>query len=131
MRCLCCGVCCRETEMLLSSKDIEQLEKEGYQREFFAVFDKEGNAKLRNMKSHCVFYDVEKSRCKVYASRSLGCRLYPVIYVENKGIVVDNICRAKGNFNEKTMERKGKKVLKLLEKIDEEAESKRDRGSPF
>lgn len=113
--------------MLLSSGDIEQLEKEGHQREFFALFDNEGYAKLRNMKSHCVFYDVEKSRCKVYASRPLGCRLYPVIYVENKGIVVDNICSARGKFNEKTMEGKGRKVLKFLEKIDEEAESRRNR----
>jgi Fe-S-cluster containining protein len=112
--------------MLLSSGDIEQLEKAGYRREVFALFDVEGYAKLRNVESHCVFYDVESSRCKVYASRPLGCRLYPIIYVENKGIVADKICRARGKFDEKTLERRGRKVLRLLEKIDEEAESRRN-----
>lgn len=126
MYCLRCGVCCRETEMLLSGEDIEQLEREGYRREFFALYDKEGYAKLRNMQSHWVFYEVKSSRCKVYAARPLGCHLYPVIYVEAKGIVVDKICRAKGKFNEKTMREKGRKVLKLLEKIDEEAEGRRN-----
>jgi len=112
--------------MLLSGGDIEKLEREGYRRDFFALFDKEGYAKLRNMQSHCVFYDVKSSRCKVYAARPLGCRLYPVIYVESNGIVVDKICRAKGKFNEKIIEGKGRKVLKLLKKIDEEAESRRN-----
>ena len=111
--------------MLLSCGDIEQLEQEDYPREFFVLFDKEGYAKLRNEQSHCVFYDVKSRRCKVYSSRPLGCRLYPVMYVEAKGIVVDKICRAKGKFNEKTLEGKGRRVLKLLEKIDEEAESRR------
>jgi Fe-S-cluster containining protein len=111
--------------MLLSRGDIEKLEREGYPREFFVFFDKEGYAKLRNKRSHCVFYDVKSRRCKVYSSRPLGCRLYPVIYVEAKGIVVDKICRAKGKFNEKTLEGRGRRVLKLLEKIDEEAESRR------
>ena len=127
MRCLRCGVCCMETEMLLSREDIEKLEREGYRREFFVLFYKEGYAKLRNMQSHCVFYEVKSCRCKVYAARPLGCRLYPVIYVEAKEIVVDKICRAKGKFNEKIMEGQGRKVLKLLEKIDEEAESRRNR----
>jgi Fe-S-cluster containining protein len=110
--------------MLLSSGDIEQLEKAGYRREFFVLFDVEGYAKLRNVKSHCVFYNVKNNRCKVYASRPLGCRLYPIIYVENKGIVVDKICRARDKFDEKTLEGRGRKVLRLLEKIDEEAESR-------
>ena len=111
--------------MLLSGGDIEKLEREGYLREFFALFDKEGYAKLRNMQSHCVFYDVKSSRCKVYAARPLGCRLYPVIYDETKGMVVDDICPAEGNWNEKKIERRGKKVIKLLGKIDAEAKRRR------
>jgi Fe-S-cluster containining protein len=125
MRCLRCGVCCTETEMLLSKDDIERLERKGYPREFFVLFDKEGYAKLRNVKGHCVFYDVENRRCMVYGVRPLGCRLYPVIYDEEKGIVADEICPAKDRFSEKVLTRKGRKVIKLLERIDAEAENRR------
>ena len=126
MRCLRCGDCCKETEMLLSTEDINRLEGKGYRREFFALFDKEGYARLRNLHGHCVFYDTENRRCKVYRFRPLGCRLYPVVYDEEKGIVVDEICRAKGKLNEKRIARKGQRVLKLLERVDAEAESRRN-----
>ena len=125
MRCLRCGVCCTETEMLLSNEDIERLERMGYLRGFFVFFDKEGYATLRNAKGHCVFYDVEKRRCRVYGVRPAGCRLYPVIYDEEKGIVSDEICRARERFSEKVLTRKGRKVIKLLERIDAEAECRR------
>ncbi len=125
MRCLRCGACCRETEMLLANADIERLERKGYSKEFFVRFDRTGYAKLRNRLGHCVFYDTEKQRCKVYRERPLGCRLYPVIYDEAEGIVADSICPARGNWNEKRIERKGKKVIKLLEKIDAEAKRRR------
>ncbi|MBT0160334.1 YkgJ family cysteine cluster protein [Candidatus Bathyarchaeota archaeon A05DMB-2] len=126
MWCLRCGDCCTETEMLLSRGDIERLERNGYPREFFVLFDREGYAKLRNQHGHCVFFNVEARRCKVYESRPLGCRLYPVIYDEEKGIVVDEVCRAQNKFSEKLLERKGKKVLRLLKRIDAEAEGRRN-----
>ena len=80
--------------MLLSTEDIERLERKGYDRNFFARCDLEGYVTLRNYSGYCVFYDVQKKRCKVRAIRPLGCRIYPVIYDEEKGIVVDNICPA-------------------------------------
>ena len=125
MRCLRCGICCRETEMLLSTEDIERLERKGYTREFFAKCDPKGYITLRNYRGYCVFHDVEKRRCKVHADRPLGCRLYPVIYDEAKGIVVDTICHAHGTVTEKQKAKRGKKVLKLLEKIDAEAKRRR------
>ena len=124
MRCLRCGACCRETEMLLSTEDIERLERKGYSKEFFVRFDRAGYAKLRNQQDHCVFYDVEKRRCKVHADRPLGCRIYPVIYDEARGIVVDSICHAQSTVTEKQKAKRGKKVLKLLEKIDTEAKKR-------
>ena len=125
MRCLRCGACCKETEMLLSTEDIERLERKGYSKKFFVRFDSEGYAKLRNQHGHCVFYYAKKQQCKIYKDRPLGCRLYPVIYDEIRGIVVDDICPAGSNWNEKKIERKGKKVLKLLGKIDGEAKRRR------
>ena len=125
MRCLRCGVCCKETEMLLSADDIERVERKGYDRDFFVRFDSEGYATLRNNRGYCVFYDAEKSRCKVRAHRPLGCRIYPVIYDENKGITVDTICSSRNSVTDKQKARRGKKVLKLLETIDAEAKNRR------
>jgi Fe-S-cluster containining protein len=125
MRCLRCGVCCKETEMLLSTKDIERLEKKGYNRDFFVRFDTEGYATLRNHQGHCVFYDPEKRRCKVRAHRPAGCRLYPVLYDENKGITVDTICPSRNTVTDKQKAKKGEKVLKLLKTIDAEAKKRR------
>ena len=125
MRCLRCGVCCRETEMLLSTEDIERLGRKGYRKEFFVRFDRAGYVKLRNRQGYCVFYDVEKRLCKVRADRPLGCRIYPVVYDEEKGILVDSICSAQSSVTEKQKAARGRNVLVLLEKIDAEAKKRR------
>ena len=127
MRCLRCGVCCRETEMLLSENDIEGLEGKGYNRDFFVRFDSEGYALLRNYHGYCVFYDAEKRCCKVHAHRPLGCHIYPVIYDEDKGIVVDHICPSRSSVTEKEKAKRGEKVLKLLKTIDADAKRRRVR----
>ncbi|MBN1244140.1 YkgJ family cysteine cluster protein [Candidatus Bathyarchaeota archaeon] len=111
--------------MLLSAKDIERLERKGYDRDFFMRFDSEGYATLRNYRGFCVFYNAEKRCCKVRAHRPLGCRIYPVIYDENKGIVVDTICPSRGSVTEKQKAKRGEKVLRLLETIDAEAKKRR------
>jgi Fe-S-cluster containining protein len=115
--------------MLLSAKDIMRLEKKGYNRNFFVHFDSEGYATLRNYHGHCVFYDPEKKRCKVRANRPAGCRIYPVIHDEDKGITVDSICPNRNSVTEKEKTKKGKKVLRLLETIDAEAEKRRATNS--
>ncbi len=125
MRCTHCGVCCKETEMLLSREDIERLAKIGYERDFFAQSDQQGYFTLRNRRGYCVFYDVEKRICNVRSSRPLGCRIYPVIYDEEKGIVVDSICPTKDTVTEKQKVAKGQKVLELLSRIDSEAKKRR------
>lgn len=125
MHCLRCGLCCTETEMLLSIEDIERLVVRGHPKDFFVTFDEEGYAILRNLDNHCVFYDVQNRRCRVYSFRPSGCRVYPVIYDERKGIVLDYICRAKDTLDEKQIARKGLIVLRLLDKIDAEAEKRR------
>jgi Fe-S-cluster containining protein len=111
--------------MLLSAEDVERLERKGYDRDFFVRFDSEGYATLRNNRGYCVFYDAEKRRCEVRAHRPLGCRIYPVIYDENKGITVDTICPSRGSVTDKQKAKRGEKVLKLLETIDAEAKQRR------
>jgi Fe-S-cluster containining protein len=125
MHCLRCGECCKETEMLLSNEDIERLERKGYVRDFFVRFDKEGYGILRNQAGNCVFFDPEKRVCRERASRPLGCRIYPVMHDEDKGIVIDDICPARNTISEKQKAKRGKKVLKLLQSIDAEAKKSR------
>ena len=115
--------------MLLSLKDIERLERKGYDRDFFVRFDSKGYATLRNHRGYCVFYDPEKRRCKVRAHRPSGCRIYPVIYDETKGIIVDPICPSRNSVTDKQKAKRGDKVLKLLETIDAEAKRRRLAGS--
>jgi len=110
--------------MLLSNKDIERLERKGYERDFFVRFDKEGYAILRNLNGVCVFFDVEKRVCRERANRPLGCRIYPVMLDEDKGIVIDDICPARNSITEKQKAKKGKKVRELLKKIDAEVEKR-------
>ncbi len=40
---------------------------------------------------------------------------------EEKGIVIDEICPAKGSISSAEKARRGRRVLRLLEKIDSEA----------
>ncbi len=47
------------------------------------------------------------------------------MYDEAKGIVTDRICPAQDTVTEKQKAKRGKKVLKLLEKIDAEAKKRR------
>jgi len=123
MRCSHCGICCEKTEMMLSNVDIERLEKEGYSRQKFMRSDKYGFSRLKNRGGYCIFFNVEKRRCKVYKYRPLGCRIYPVIYNEQEGIVTDDLCPMRKTISQKELKRKGKKLIELLQRIDEEATS--------
>jgi Fe-S-cluster containining protein len=125
MRCSNCGICCAETEMLLAIKDIRRLEKKGFSLNHFTEFDKQGYAVLKNRNGYCVFYDLKRHQCSVYSDRPSGCRVYPVIFDEEKGVVFDDICDSCKSISLKEKRVNGKKVVKLLEKIDAEAEKRR------
>ena len=124
MRCSRCGTCCQETDMMLSTKDIKRLEEKGYAKDFFVRFDKEGYSLLRNHQGYCVFYGVKEHCCNVYADRPAGCRVYPVIYDEEKGIIIDNICRAQMTITEEEKTTRGRKVRRLLDLMDSEVRSR-------
>ena len=124
MRCSHCGICCEKTEMLLSNADVERLEKAGYNRQKFMRYDKHGFARLRNRHGFCVFYDAVKCRCTIYEHRPLGCRIYPIIYSEQEGIVVDGLCPMKNTVSEIELKRRGKRVIELLQRMDHEATSR-------
>ncbi len=121
MDCSNCGVCCTETEMLLSKKDIKCLEKRGFSQNQFANFDENGYAVLKNQDGYCVFYDLKNRKCSVYEDRPAGCRVYPVIFDEETGIILDDICQSRNTITLEEKRVKGKKVVRLLEIIDAEA----------
>lgn len=107
--------------MLLSKKDILRLEKRGYSKNSFVRYDKEGYAKLKNNKGYCIFYDLKARNCSIYVYRPEGCRVYPVILDAERGIVLDTICQSRNTVTQQEKESKGKKVLNLLKRIDNEA----------
>ena len=121
MHCTNCGVCCTETEMLLSKRDIKRLEKRGFSQREFARFDRQGYVQLKNRDGYCFFYDRDYHRCSVYADRPSGCRVYPVILDEEKGIVLDTICESRGAITDEEKRLKGRRVRRLLTVIDCEA----------
>jgi len=111
--------------MMLASTDVKRLERAGYEGKKFTYHDKSGFVKLKNHRGFCIFYNVEKRRCKIYKHRPSGCRLYPVIYSEQEGIIIDDLCPMKNTIPESELKRKGKRLMKLIQKIDSEATSNR------
>lgn len=91
--CTRCGECCLNTRMELLPEDIERIEALGYRLTDFAEYDEEGGVwRLRNINGHCVFFDENSKLCKIYEHRPIGCRLYPLNYSDEEGVVVDKYC---------------------------------------
>lgn len=119
MICSRCGKCCENTEMELSRRDIERLEKIGYCRKDFSFLD-DGVAHLKNIEGVCYFFNPAEKKCIVYKDRPLGCYVYPVVYVVNKDVTVDEFCSMAQTVSELELKRKGKILKKLLKTIDVE-----------
>ncbi|MEM3874292.1 MAG: YkgJ family cysteine cluster protein [Candidatus Bathyarchaeia archaeon] len=116
MRCSGCGECCRETEMELSGEDIKRLVDAGYSPEDFIIIC-DGVPRLRNVDGWCYFYSKAIKGCRVYRIRPLGCRLYPVVYVDGEGITLDELCPMKHTVSKGEFRSKARILKKLLEKI--------------
>ena len=106
--------------MLLSRADIRLLERAGYDRDEFVRLTRQGFAQLRNSLGYCIFYQTAKRRCKVYKIRPLGCRIYPVLYSEEDGVIVDDLCPNAGTVSKKEIKFKAEKLKRLLQRIDSE-----------
>jgi Fe-S-cluster containining protein len=103
--------------MEISSEDTKRLEKVGYRLEEFAVIDY-GLTRLRNVDGCCYFYSRADKKCRIYRKRPLGCYLYPVVYLANEGVIVDELCPMGQTISEQELRTKGKILDKLLKKID-------------
>lgn len=110
-----CIQCCIETNMLLSYRDIENIQKMGYDRKFF-VSERNGWLQLKNHQGRCVFHN--GVRCTIYHQRPEGCTLYPVVYdKDNQCAILDSECPQKQCFPlSKTKSQQLDILISILEK---------------
>ena len=82
--------------------------------------DDDDAIRLRNVDGRCYFYSLTENKCRVYEKRPLGCYLYPVVYLANEGAIVDGLCPKGQTISEQELRKKGRILVKLLKKIDDE-----------
>ncbi len=84
-----CTLCCYDTEMNLSNKDVNIIRNLGYEETSF-VKEKNGLKYLKNRHGKCVFLE---NYCTIYRNRPEGCQLYPVIFESGtKKVTLDKLC---------------------------------------
>lgn len=98
-----CSVCCHDTAMPLREADLERLKALGHDPRRFGRVD-DGWLILRNEKGACVF--LREGQCGVYADRPEGCRLYPLVYEEDLGPAMDELCPWRDEFRPGPQERR-------------------------
>ena len=91
-----CIQCCKNTNMILSEKDVERIQSLGYSYDFFIDVNN-GWLQLKNKEGLCVFHNSKK--CLIYENRPEGCRLYPLTYDNDKKIAIfDKDCSHQSKF---------------------------------
>ena len=95
-KCIDCGVCCLNTEMILFDFDIEQIKKNTYKDiviDEICHKNEDGVYQLNNINGHCVFFDINTKKCQIYDYRPKGCRFYPMIYdISKQKCIIDKDC---------------------------------------
>ena len=121
-KCVDCGNCCRETEMILSARDVVRIKKNAPKNLRITNFVEkttDGLFQLKNADGYCVFFDPTIKSCKIYAVRPQGCRFYPLIYDSDKKIcVLDQECPRPELFypDQDSLVKTCEKIIKFLEK---------------
>jgi hypothetical protein len=102
--------------MILSYRDIENIQKMGYDRQFF-VSECNGWLQLKNHQGRCVFHN--GTRCTIYHQRPEGCTLYPVVYdKDNQCAILDSECPQKLCFP--LVKSKIQQLLDLISTLERE-----------
>src|SRR3990172_10265001 len=117
-----CVSCCYGTEMLLLEDDVRRIVRLGFKEDSFAV-ESRGFKSLRNRDGRCVFHD--GTQCTIYSDRPVGCRLYPVVFDENRNRpVMDRFCpfRAEFPLSFKALRKSSELYVKLI--AERQAESR-------
>lgn len=95
--------------------------RRGYREDDFFSIGEDGIPRLKNVESHCYFFDRERERCKEYASRPLGCSIYPINLTDDGEIVIDELCPEGDTLTRDEVQEKGMRLRRLLDTIDAEA----------
>jgi len=107
--------------MLLQREDIDHLKRLGFDSNYFVV-NRDGWLQLKNHDGRCVFNDGKK--CSIYAYRPEGCKIYPIVYDEDKDrAALDGDCPHRDEFRISKI--KGKIVISLIAKLEEEKRRRR------
>jgi len=120
-KCVACGNCCRETEMILSTRDVDRINNDPKNLRVINFVKKtaDGLFQLKNVDGYCVFFDVTTKLCKIYEIRPQGCRFYPLIYDSDKKLcVLDQECPRPELFypNKQSHMKTCKRIVRFLEK---------------
>ncbi len=107
--------------MELCNADLARLERRGYRKDDFSCPSANGRRRLRNVGTYCYFYDHDRKRCREYASRPLGCVLYPVNLTPEGEVVIDSLCPEAHTLTQDEIKSKGRRLRLLLDTIDMEA----------
>ncbi|MBM3292677.1 YkgJ family cysteine cluster protein [Candidatus Bathyarchaeota archaeon] len=111
-----CILCCKNTEMPLSRSDVERLLKKGYKFQDFAIRENK-ETRLKNVNGYCYF--LHNGRCVVYSIRPEGCKLYPLVFNEEKDeFVFDELCPYHNDFI--VSKKNVNDLMKLILKLDKE-----------
>ena len=111
--------------MELCRADIVRLERRGHRAKDFFTVEEDGILRLRNVDGFCYFFDRKRRRCREYASRPLGCVIYPVNLTEDGKIMVDELCPEWRTVPSAEVAEKGRRLRRLLNTIDAEAARRR------
>lgn len=94
-KCENCGLCCLNTEMILSDNDLARIldNNDDINRDDIVFLNDGGFYQLKNVDEHCIFYDENSGSCKIYSMRPKGCQFYPLIYdLDEDKCVLDETC---------------------------------------
>ncbi len=116
-----CNRCCTNTNMVLTTQDIQTIEKLGYSTVFF-VFIKNHWIQLKNIQGRCVFHN--GTFCTIYDHRPEGCRLYPAVFQkDDRKAILDHDCPQKHCFP--ITKEKSRQLLRLIQVLEEEREGRK------
>lgn len=121
-----CYNCCIETEMPLTLEDIIRIRGLGYDVRDFAVF-RDGLWRLKNINGKCVFLN-DEGLCIIYPNRPLGCRLYPVIQVDDHCVPDFECCPYARYLSVEELISVCPLVKKLNKKLDKQRRSRKYRN---
>lgn len=122
-----CNQCCIKTNMILSYRDIENIQKLGYDRKFFVLKHK-GWLQLKNNNGRCVFHNGKQ--CTIYHNRPEGCTLYPVVYSkDNNCAILDIECPQKHCFSISNTE--SQQLNFLISLLEKERTERKNRDNKY